>query len=81
MNVIPSRTLSNLRESSASVIWRDVTLCHGIGSPVLPGTTQNYRQGNLPGSQEISEISIITLSHITDTYVYAKSKCALTTMH
>eukprot|EP00954_Amorphochlora_amoebiformis_P007608 589994-Amorphochlora_amoeboformis.AAC.1 len=33
-NVLTSRTHWNLRESSGSVTWRDVTLYHGIsGSP------------------------------------------------
>eukprot|EP00954_Amorphochlora_amoebiformis_P003340 259922-Amorphochlora_amoeboformis.AAC.1 len=40
-NVPTSRTYCNLRRSSESVTWRDVTLCHGIsGSPVLPDTTR-----------------------------------------
>eukprot|EP00954_Amorphochlora_amoebiformis_P002565 201933-Amorphochlora_amoeboformis.AAC.1 len=43
-----------------SVIWRDVTFCHGIWKPVLPGTTRHYPV--LPARQSPSKLRDLQLS-------------------
>eukprot|EP00954_Amorphochlora_amoebiformis_P007347 570307-Amorphochlora_amoeboformis.AAC.1 len=66
-----SRKVLNFLENTAvfakagSVTWREVTLCHGIsGSPVLPGTTRHYRQGNPRAISGISSDLQLSIAYV-----------------